>query len=130
MMTGGLILSCVKDDICYLLSYHDYVLFDELVPILEEYDGVLHRFYTSDSPLDTFRMLREFKPRPKVSYLDPIPGDQAMDIILRNLHKERLLFEKNSDIYKSLGLFLANPEFELNQFLLSLGNLLYGIKLI
>jgi hypothetical protein len=130
MMTGCIVMSCVKDGVCRLIHSFDYVLFEDLTRPLSQYQGVAHRLYTSDVPLDTHRMLREFKPKPKVFYLEPIPKEQIFDIILRNLHKERLLFEKDSDIYKNLGLFLANPEFELNQFLLSLGNLLYGIKLI
>ena len=137
--SNSLMLGCVvigfipcssksSNKVIYLYDCQDFSILSECDNFFRTFfsSGLRMPTYCSDNVTDTFRMFKGMKQFFKVRYLDPIPSDQVYDIILRNFYLKTLKIQKGSLPYKKLGLFLANPNIEVNAFLNSLGNLLYG----
>lgn len=133
VMRGNIVVVFIsKSGDVYFNDCCDFIITGDTFDFLFSYSrlGVKVRYYCSDNDLNIWRFLKSFDLRPSVIRIDPIVDSQIYDIIYNNLHSGVLKIRKGSDIYKKFGVFLSQPGRELNPFLVSVGNILHGERLI
>ena len=134
-MEGCFIWSCFSEGKVYLIDVSVWTEICEADEFFSQnfFDGFKLRFFTAESDLDIWRNMLKFSlidesRRPRPIYLDRIDDNKLLDVILRWMHLENLYYEKGSVFYKRLGLFLTNPNLEIDPFLEALGYLLIGLE--
>lgn len=118
---GGLVCGLWDGEVLRLLDFISFRRTAEVSDYEFILGGVRPRLYTDA------RYVR-YADRYSPYYVDRRKLDEYSDIVLQKVHDGCLQFEKGGVVYKKMGLFLSNPGSRKNEFIASLGVLLYGIE--